>query len=67
MGRESRASDERWLRLLSPRWRLVRMAWVTEASPRELIRDAVIFAVDMPNGPLATSFGQLLAQVIAFR
>ena len=67
MGGKSRAGDEWRLRLVSPRWRLVRLTWVTEASPRELVRDAVIFAVDMPNGPLATSFGQLLAQVIAFR
>ena len=45
---------------------LVRLTWVAEASPCELIRDAVIFTVNMPNGPVATSLGKLLAQVIAF-
>ena len=51
---------------VSPRGGLVRFAWVTEAIPRELVRDAVIFTVNMPNGPVATSLGKLLAQVIAF-
>ena len=42
------------------------MAWVLETGPGELVRDAVIFTVNMPNGPVATSLGKLLAQVIAF-
>ena len=42
------------------------MAWVSETSPGKLVRDAVIFAVHMPNRPVAPSLGKLLAQVIAF-
>ena len=39
------------------------MAWVSETGPCKLVRDAVIFAVHMPNGPIAPSLGKLLAQV----
>ena len=46
---------------VSPRGGLVRFAWVTEAIPRELVRDAVIFAVTMPNGPVAARLEELLA------
>ena len=42
------------------------MAWVLETGPGELVRDAGIFAVHMPNRLVAPSFGKLLAQVIAF-
>ena len=42
------------------------MAWVAETLPRELVRDAVIFTTDMPNGTVAASLGELLAQIIAF-
>ena len=46
---------------MSPRGGLVRFAWVTEAIPRELVRDAVIFAVNMPNGPVTARLGEPLA------
>ena len=42
------------------------MAWVSETGPSKLVRDAVIFAVHMPDKPVAPSLGKLLAQVIAF-
>ena len=42
------------------------MAWVSETGPCKLVRDAVIFTVNMQNGLVATSLGKLLAQVIAF-
>ena len=42
------------------------MAWVAETGPCKLVRDAVVFAVHMPNRPVAPSLGKLLAQVIAF-
>ena len=51
---------------VSPRGGLVRLAWVSETGPGKLVRDAVIFAVHMPNRPVAPSLGKLLAQVIAF-
>ena len=51
---------------MSRRWELVRVAWVAEASHLELVRGALIFTVNMPNGSVATSLGKLLAQVIAF-
>ena len=64
---EEVVSRQRWkLRPVSPRWGLVRLPWVSETGPCELVRDAVIFTVNMPNGPVATSLGKLLAQVIAF-
>ena len=42
------------------------MAWIAEASPRELIRDAVLFAVDMPNGPGTASKNKGFPQIVAF-
>ena len=66
MGRESGADSGCGFWPVSPREGLVCLAWVSETGPGKLVRDAVIFAVHMPNRPVAPSLGKLLAQVIAF-